>query len=77
MSLTTSTVLYLRVGLLALAAKGYTVAVLSVMPISFTSGSYFAGLAWLAVVTASAPALVGLNTSLAGRSMFLNAPEDR
>ena len=41
------------------------------------SGSYFAGLAWLAVVVALAPALFGLYTSLAGRSMFLNAAEDR
>jgi len=72
-----STVLYLRVGFLALVAHAFTMAVLSVMPLSFTSGSYFAGLAWLAVAVASAPALFGLYTSLAGQSVFLNAPEDR
>ena len=71
------TVLYLRVGFLALVALAYTHAVLDVMPLSFTSGSYFAGLAWLAVAVASAPALFGLYTSLAGQSVFLNAPEDR
>jgi hypothetical protein len=70
-----STMLYLRVGFLAMVAHAFTMAVLSVMPLSFTSGSYFAGLAWLAV--ASAPALFGLYTSLAGQSVFLNAPEDR
>jgi serine/threonine-protein kinase len=71
------TVVYLRVGFLALVAQAYTVAVLSVMPLSFTSGNYFAGLAWLAVAVASAPALFGLYTSLAGQSVFFNAPEDR
>jgi len=71
------TVLYLRVGFLALVAHAFTVAVLSVMPLSFTSGSCFAGLAWLAVAVASAPALFGLYTSLAGQSVFFNAPEDR
>jgi hypothetical protein len=72
-----STVVYLRVGFLALVAQAYTMAVLSVMPLSFTSGSYFAGLAWLAVGLASAPALFGLYTSLEGQSVFLNAPADR
>jgi hypothetical protein len=72
-----STVLYLRAGFLALVTQAYTMAVLSVMPLSFTSGSYFAGLAWLAVAVASAPALFGLYTSLASQSTFLNAPEDR
>jgi hypothetical protein len=75
--LAVSTVLYLRVGFLALVAYAFTMAVLSVMPLSFTSGSYFAGLAWLAVAVASAPALFGLYTSLAGQSVFFNAPEDR
>ena len=75
--LAVSTVLYLRVGFLALVAYAFTMAVLSVMPLSFTSGSYFAGLAWLAVAVASAPALFGLYTSLAGQSVFCNAPEDR
>ncbi len=75
--LTTVFVLYLRVGFLAMVTIGYTAGVLTNMPISFTSGSYFTGLAWLAVVVALAPALLGLYTSLAGRSMFLNAAEDR
>ena len=66
-----------RMFYLALVAYAFTMAVLSVMPISSTSGSYFAGLAWLAVAVASAPALFGLYTSLAGQSVFFNAPEDR
>jgi serine/threonine-protein kinase len=76
-NLITTTTLYLRVGFLAWFAAGFTSAVLRFMPFSFTSGSYFAGLTWMAVAVALAPALFGLYTSLAGQSMFFNAPEDR
>jgi len=40
------------------------------MPISFTSGGYFASLAVMAVIAASAPALFGFYTSLAGRPIL-------
>jgi hypothetical protein len=70
--LTTVFVPYLRVGFFAMATMGYTANALTLMSISFTSGSHFAGLAWLAVAIAIAPA----HTSEAALARFLNEEAD-